>query len=253
MLTDDGSRTLFDRRLDESFHSGCGALSECQVVYLRNSGLENLFGQAAQTRRTHGDPVRVLEFGFGTGMAALLTLAAAHIHDCPLEFVSLERELLPTDVLRRLEIGRAVDVSIRAGRLANEFAVTAQLEQAWLAFREQLPDQPPAGHYHWPAAAGLNLHLILGQAQDWLGERIGECADQFDAIYFDAFSPASNPDLWAGEVFAKLKNALKQTGLLVSYCVNGQVRRALEQAGFKVMRLPGPPGGKREVLAAGRA
>ncbi len=38
-ITDDGSRTLWDERLDETYHSGCGAVAESLVVYLLNSGV----------------------------------------------------------------------------------------------------------------------------------------------------------------------------------------------------------------------
>ncbi len=71
-----------------------------------------------------------------------------------------------------------------------------------------------------------------------------------DAIYFDAFSPSTNPELWQEKLFAAVKQLLRPDGALVSYCVNGTVRRAFENAGFDVHRVPGPPRGKREVLVA---
>ncbi len=92
------------------------------------------------------------------------------------------------------------------------------------------------------------LWLLQGDARESLDQELGE----FDAIYFDAFSPATNPELWHESLFRKILPLLKSDGLLVSYCVSGVVRRALGQAGYQVNRLPGPPGGKREVLLAMR-
>ena len=257
MLTDDGSRTLFDRRLNETYHSGCGALTECVSVYLRNSGVEQLltgsspldvspFNSFGQPR----EPVRVLELGFGTGMAALLTMVAAKSEHRALDYISLEQTLLPRDVLEQLEIGNAVNLAIARGQLPAPFAVSTQLEQDWLRFRSQLPSSPSDGEYIWDAGDNVRLRLVLGDAMQYVNNNRDNLAGQFEAIYFDAFSPATNPQLWTSEVFAAFRSVLKPNCKLVSYCVSGHVRRGLEHAGFAVQRVPGPPGGKREVLIA---
>lgn len=262
MLTDDGSRTLFDRRLNETYHSGCGALSECLYVYLRNSRIEAILAERGTDGQSPADnswsavsagfeAVRVLEFGFGTGMAALLTMAAAKANGCPIDYISLEKDLLPVAVLRQLEIGRAVTAAIEAGRLDAQFAVAVELERSWLDFRAELAKRPSEGHqYVWDAGDNACLHLVIGDASVYAERLEAGPPAPFDAIYFDAFSPASNPELWSSELFSRLISSLAHEGLLVSYCVSGHVRRSLEQAGFQVARLPGPPGGKREVLAA---
>lgn len=263
MLTDDGSYTLRDLRLDETYHSGCGALSECLHVYLRNSGVEALLERRGAEHRSGAvaaAPVRVLEFGFGTGMACLLTMAAARAHGCPLEYVSLEHALLPIEVLSQLQIGEAVNLAIARRQLPVGYAVASELERDWLAFRASLPAEPAKGELHWNAGQGSDLRLVVGDAEAYAAaasERSAQpsvqpSAQPFDAIYFDAFSPATNPTLWAEHLFAKLTGLLDPEGLLVSYCVSGAVRRGLEKAGFQVERRPGPPGGKREVLVARR-
>ncbi len=103
MITDDGSRTLKDLHLNETYHSGCGALAECLYVYLRNSGVERKL--AARS----AEPVRVLELGFGTGMGWLLTAVAAQGLGSQLEYVSLEKSLLPLDILQQLDAATAID------------------------------------------------------------------------------------------------------------------------------------------------
>ncbi len=102
MLTDDGSRTLRDRELNETYHSGCGALSECWHVYLQNSGVHDLLAKQPVS------PVRVLELGFGTGMGWLITAATAEIYQASLDYVSIERSLLPVDVLAQIDTTAAV-------------------------------------------------------------------------------------------------------------------------------------------------
>lgn len=241
METDDGSRTLRDDRLNETFHSGCGALSECLHVYLRNSRIEERL--RLRTRR-----LRVLEFGFGTGMASLLTLAAAVAYECPLEFVSLENDLLPADVLRQLRIGQAAELAVKAGLLPVSFQSVGELERDWLAVRQSTSVE--ASEISWQATPTVLLRTVLTDAV-----QIAACWAQlempkFDAIYFDAFSPATNPELWTVSVYRHARSLLAEDGRLVSYCVSGKVRRGLQEAGFKVTRLSGPPQGKREVLCA---
>ena len=238
MLTDDGSRTLRDKLLDETFHSGCGALSECWYVYLLNSGIHDKLAARTAT------PVRVLELGFGTGMGWLITAAAAEAHAAALEYVSLEKELLPADVLAQIDTATATDRAISDGWIPTSFSALRSIETTWLRHRQTLSTDGDIEHQVSPTN---RLRLILGDAQEWL--RLAS-VQTFDAIYFDAFSPSTNPELWHEEMFGQVKKLLRPDGKLVSYCVNGAVRRALQSAGFNVQRLPGPPGGKREVLVA---
>jgi hypothetical protein len=72
---------------------------------------------------------------------------------------------------------------------------------------------------------------------------------KYDLIYFDAFAPAVQPELWTENIFSELYEQSQPGGIMVTYCAKGEVRRAMQRAGFKVERLPGPPG-KREMLRA---
>lgn len=74
-------------------------------------------------------------------------------------------------------------------------------------------------------------------------------ANYFDVVYFDAFSPESQPELWSSYIFEKLYGAMRQGGLLVTYCAKGEVKRTLKKIGFTLESLPGPPG-KREMTRA---
>jgi tRNA U34 5-methylaminomethyl-2-thiouridine-forming methyltransferase MnmC len=76
-----------------------------------------------------------------------------------------------------------------------------------------------------------------------------ETADTFKLIYFDAFAPNAQPELWTKEIFEKMFAMLEPEGVLVTYCSKGDVRRAMQAAGFNVEKLPGPKG-KREMIRA---
>ncbi|KAA3157540.1 SAM-dependent methyltransferase, partial [Akkermansia sp. BIOML-A63] len=72
----------------------------------------------------------------------------------------------------------------------------------------------------------------------------------YDIVYFDAFAPDKQPEMWEQSLFDTLYKVLNDGGILTTYCAKGVVRRMLQTAGFTVERLPGPPGGKREILRA---
>ena len=73
--------------------------------------------------------------------------------------------------------------------------------------------------------------------------------NHFHVIYFDAFSPNEQPELWSAQLFKLMYQALKPKGVLVTYCSQGNAKRALREVGFLVKRLPGPPS-KRHILRA---
>ena len=68
-------------------------------------------------------------------------------------------------------------------------------------------------------------------------------------VYFDAFAPEKQPELWNVEIFDKIYKSMQDNGILTTYCAKGSVRRAMQTCGFKVERLQGPPG-KREIIRA---
>ena len=91
----------------------------------------------------------------------------------------------------------------------------------------------------------FTLHKIKGD----MGQII--LPDQsFDLIYYDAFAPEKQPNLWSEEIFEKISRSMKSQGILTTYCAKGEVRRRLQRAGLIVERLQGPPAGKREILRA---
>ncbi len=230
-ITDDDSPTLVQAATDDSMHSGCGAIAETRHVYLQGSGVTQ--------RLAAGLATRVLEVGFGSGMAWLLSADAALERGTPLFYLGLENQLPPEPVIRQLELGRF----LRRPNLLEHYC-------HWLA------DQSSQGETSQRTfqLECLTLQLELGDAVQWCQhgqrDRFGDPADRFDAIYFDPYSPATSPRLWQQDIFAALRELLSGDGSLVSYCVSRAVRDAIQAAGLVVSKVPGPPGGKREVLLA---
>lgn len=230
MRTDDGSHTLVDVASGDSFHSGSGAASECRDVYLENSGI----GEHLRGRRQ----ASVLEIGFGTGMAFVLTAAEAIRSGARLEYVAIERRPLHARLLAEV-----LSPEDDPGREYGE--VRQRLIERLGSFAPRIGNRIGDSRL-LQIAPGCRLRLETCDAVDWR-----PAADErFAAVYFDPFSPASNPELWEPPMLSRMHAALEEGGRLVSYCVSGEVRRRLQSVGFKVHRRPGPPGGKREVLVA---
>jgi len=210
-ITADGSHTLFIPGLNEPYHSVNGAITESMHVFIRN-GLDRF------TRAK----VRILEFGFGTGLNAFLTLLEAGKKELTVSYTSIEK-----------------------------YPITVA-EQAILNYPEQLGgtnrDVFMALHEApWEEdvriSGSFTLHKIKG---DFTAiELFPAC----DLVYFDAFAPEIQPELWSEDLFKKVAYAMEPAGILVTYSAKGSVKRALQAVGLKVSKHPGPPG-KREIISA---
>ncbi|WP_375435699.1 tRNA (5-methylaminomethyl-2-thiouridine)(34)-methyltransferase MnmD [uncultured Hymenobacter sp.] len=215
-VTADGSSTLYVPELDEHYHSTHGAVQEAQHVYLA-AGLEHVLASAPGM-------VRVLEIGFGTGLNALLTLQRSLASPQAIRYDTIEKYPLPPTVIEALGVERYV------------------LNPELLDYHQQLHSAA------WDTLVTLTprfmLHKITGALQDTPLPN-----DTYHVIYFDAFAPEKQPDMWTDEVFAQLCAATTPGGVLVSYCAKGSFRRSLRAAGWLVEKIPGPPG-KREMTRA---
>lgn len=123
-------------------------------------------------------------------------------------------------------------------------------EVADLNYRESLGHVSLFHELHkanWNDTIKINDHFMLEKMRVDL--RDYTAGQPYHLIYYDAFAPSAQPELWTKEVFEKLYDVLYANGILVTYCSKGDVRRAMQAAGFTVKKLPGPPG-KREMLRA---
>jgi len=210
--TKDGSATLYVPELNEHYHSINGALQESLHVFIR-AGLD--------FKLEKKDNVRLLEIGFGTGLNALLSLQQVWLHGVRVQYDTLEKYPLSPDLIADMHF--------------EKFILNPELLD-FLPFLHHAP-------WHEPVPVLPNFELRKIQA-DLTTYELPE--NYYDLIYFDAFAPEKQPELWTDEIFRQLYHSLQAGGVLVSYCAKGSFKRSLKAAGFTVESLPGPIG-KREM------
>ena len=212
--TADGSSTISVPELNEHYHSVNGAIAEANHVYI-NAGFKEL----------EQKQISILEIGFGTGLNALLTL---------LNSIDDEKNVFYQGV-------EAYPVS------------TAELSA--LNYIEELNAQKSSDLYNlmhdcdWEVETKITDNFTLLKQKKSFKEI--DDVSKFDLIYFDAFGPDVQPDLWTEDIFMRMYESLKPNGILVTYSSKGIVKRALRSVGFTVKRLAGPKG-KRHILRASK-
>ena len=207
--TEDGSPSIYVKAIDECYHSTHGARQESEHIFIQTA-----LRQHASKR------LSILEVGFGTGLNALLTCNEASLRELDVYYTGIELYPISNDEVEQL-----------------------------LPFTH--PHEKLFQQLHQVSSAGftpITPHFHL-QKQEVDFTHITVAANSVNIIYFDAFSPEKQPEMWTQERFDMLYNACRPGGILSTYCAKGIVRRAMQQAGFLVERLPGPPG-KREILRA---
>ncbi len=214
-FTADGSHTIQIDELNVTYHSKHGAIQESQHVFI-DAGISYLH-QMKQLNE-----YQILEMGFGTGLNALLSIIFAEEMRVSVKYHSVEAFPLTDEEVSMLNYGTL-------------------LEQ--LSMFSEIHAVP------WNTATPIHPKFELYKHHSTLNDF--NTQEQFNIMYYDAFAPTAQPELWTVEVFKKLYQLLKPEGILVTYCSKGVVRRAMEAAGFRVTKLQGPPG-KREMVRAFR-
>ena len=228
--TADGSHTVAIPEMGVTYHSHHGAVQESLHVFIEaglywrlgltrqatEAGAHN--GSEPASGQTSKQSLHIFEMGFGTGLNAYLTALAAQRLQCPIHYTAVEKFPLSAEEASGL----------------NYATENPELFH-------QLHDAP------WEQPVAINPLFSLHKSNaDLLAFSPNE---PFDLIYFDAFAPTAQPELWTEAVFSKLFNQTNPGGVLVTYCSKGVVRRAMQAAGFTVNKIPGPPG-KREMVRA---
>lgn len=214
--TADGSATLHHPDYEQTYHSSHGALTETRHVFLGLGEIE---------ARTRAGVPAILEVGIGTGLNLLATLSLAHELARPIAYTGIERRPPPLHFLQELDFP----------------ALEGMHDESWAVFLDAVEKASP--RVELASGSVLEFHW-----DDF--DRFPFDEARFDVIYHDGFSPEMNPELWSPQALGKLVATLKPGGALVTYTVQGAVRRALQALGLVVEKLPGPTEGKREVLRA---
>lgn len=221
ILTEDGSNSIYLSEINESYHSSHGAVQESTHIFI-NLGLKTI----PQSK------INILELGFGTGLNAFLSLIQPNISITYTTF-----ELFPLDI-------KTVENLNFHEQIHADKQVFLKLHRSPWGEYSQINDnfkllKIKADFSRYDLSVLTSLNPTESKP------------NLFDLVYFDAFSPEKQPELWTEEIFRTIYRKCNHGAVLTTYCAKGQVRRNLQNAGFLVERLPGPPG-KREVLRASK-
>lgn len=223
VLTADGSHTLYSPAVNQHYHSTFGAIAESEHIFIR-SGLSYYAGIHRTDIIRAGEPIRILEVGFGTGLNALLSFQWAEETGVRVQYVALEAH--PIDV----ELSEKLNFPEMTGRKQDDDV-----------FRR-------IHHAAWDTEVALSGNFSLIKIKKPV-EAFEANARAYHIVFYDAFDPVAQPELWTADVLGKVAKTLANKGILMTYSVRGHVVRLLKSLGFGVEKLAGPPG-KRHILRA---
>ena len=213
--TSDGSDTIFNSELNETYHSLNGSINESNIVYIQN-GLEYYLN------RNKENNIKILEIGFGTGLNFLLTYIFLEKRNEKIYYHTLEPYPLPNEIIKKLNY-----ISKIGNQYGDIFNLSHNLKN----------DKKNA----------------LTKKIDFLKSKISiediALSNNYDIIFFDAFAPSKQPSIWNKKNLNKIYSNMKDGAILVTYCSSGQFKRDLKSIGFEVEVLPGPMGKKEMVRA----
>jgi len=211
-VTGDGSKTIFLPELNETYHSSNGAVQESRHIFIEN-GLDLVEKQGA---------ILILEVGFGTGLNALLSASWAEMNNQSIHYIGIEAKPLSPELCFQLEYPRHIDQNV-------EKIYNALIRCDW-----EMDNQ-------------LTTHFSIQKREVKIQDFAA--VENVNLIYFDAFGPRVQAEMWEYPILEKMYQSLNAGGALVTYCAQGQFKRDLKSVGFILESLPGPPG-KREMTRA---
>ena len=212
VITNDGSHSIFNPEMNETYHSKHGAIVEAEHVFIKN-------GLLAENKKQFN----ILEVGFGTGLNALLTAQKAKQKDIAVNYYGIELYPVPEESYRQLNFTDLIGVD--SSDLLNLHECSWEEEHT--------------------------IHDFFKLTKNKIALEEYTSKTKFDIIYFDAFSPEKQPNLWNAEIFQNMYKLLKEDGFLVTYCAKGVVKRTMKAVGFEIVVLDGPPG-KRQMTRANK-
>ena len=210
-ITEDGSHSMFSEKHGVSYHSKYGAIQETEHVFI-NAAFRNQLPTSS---------LSILDIGFGTGLNAYMTLLEAATKKVKVKYVGIEAYPISSDIYQQLNYAELLKKD------NSDFQKLHQLD--------------------WEEPHAISDYFVFEKRQTHF-ENL-DFNNQFDIIYFDAFAPNAQPELWEENLLKKMFAALKTNGVLTTYCAKGVVKRTLKKVGFEIEAIPGPPG-KREMTRA---
>lgn len=212
IVTSDGSHTIFNEKIGEHYHSTFGAIVESKHIFIQ-AGLEKI----------NFSDINILEVGFGTGLNALLSLECAMRNHKKVNYTAIEAFPVTDEMIKNLNYTGLLNIEKK--------------------YFEML-------HSNHGKMETINEHFSFELRIEKI-QQSNFPESFFDLVFFDAFSPDLQPEMWEKLIFKKIGYSMKRGGLLTTYSCKGLVKRNLLAAGFTIEKLAGPPG-KREFLRASK-
>lgn len=213
--TADGSKTIYNETLNEHYHSIFGAVQESKHVFIE-SGFKNVAKSF--------NHFNILEVGFGTGLNALLTYFESESSGTKINYIGVDPFMLSEKIASELNY--------------DEFINKKEAKEIFYKIHSS------ANNYPFYISDNFIINKLSEKIQD-----ISFKPQSFGLVYFDAFSPEVQPEMWTKDIFYNIYNAMITNSILVTYCVKGKVKTILKEVGFDIEKIPGPKG-KREILRA---
>ncbi|OIP03927.1 MAG: hypothetical protein AUJ97_03565 [Bacteroidetes bacterium CG2_30_32_10] len=215
ITTIDGSHTLLVEEMGEHYHSTYGAISESMHVYINNA-LKPVMGRQ--------NVIHVLEIGFGTGLNAFLSFIESDNQKVEVNYTTIEPFPIDESIIKQLNYAKLIDNS-------SYLKLFNQIHQV-----------------EWNKRVELSPYFSIQKIDKKLQD-VNLPPNYYNVVYFDAFAPDFQPELWTVDVFGKLYQSMQDHSILMTYSAKGSVKRALKSAGFTVQNIAGPIG-KREITKA---
>ncbi len=214
IITGDGSPSLINKALQATYHSKHGAIQESKHIFIQHGLIPAI--------EKFGHKLSLFELGFGTGLNAILSAIEASKNHWQLHYTGIEKFPLNKDLYKALHLEKQFDME-------QHHIVQNILESKWQQW------QSVSSHFQ--------IKKVQGDILDYPFDT------NYHLIYFDAFAPETNPELWSKDILEKVYRFMLQGGIMVTFCAKGSFKRQLKDIGFKVESIKGPPG-KREMTRA---
>ena len=214
--TQDGSKTLYIKDLNENYHSHHGALQEANHVFIKNGlNLVNYY------------EINILELGFGTGLNALVTINDFLKNDKNhvINYFTVEKYPVNIEEVSELDYGSSFE--------------HPEIKD----FYEKLHQCP------WNEKTEILSGFFFTKFQCDFFDIENLVLPKINLVYYDCFGARVQPDLWEDKIFKIVSDTMENEGLITTYSSKGSVRRILKELNFEVEKKPGPPG-KREMMIA---
>lgn len=283
--TSDKSNSLYSNHFNETYHSINGAINESEHIFInlglnyilkRNNNQDNIDDQnnvANQNNVTNQNnidklskspQIKIFEMGFGTGLNALLTISeiekynSVNNNNIKVNYFTIEKYPVEKSIIDKLNYPQLISIqNINVNLLFQKLHLAKW--NNWNKITNNFNLYKYRGDIN-DIILNNKIYNIDDINNDGLGDVIDDRLsdinndglsdiNNIDVIYFDAFSPAVQPELWTEDILQKMYDILSYNGILVTYCAKNQFKKTLRKIGFTVNNYPGPPG-KREVTAA---